>query len=184
MEKAIRKWYEKLGVEGYYRELGAAYENPHFLQIRELLHRNRAKIAFENGLDLCCGSGEVSMVIKEMGYPLPAASDPFTAAAYQANFGATCLPFTFEDIIRGALSEQGPFSSIICSFSMHLCPVKQLFPLVYQLFRRSPQLVILTPHKRPQLERLDGIYLEFTDYVLTERGKKVFLKIYSESWKQ
>jgi len=61
---------------------------------------------------------------------------------------------------------------------MHLCPEKQLYPLAYQLFQCSPQLVIITPHKRPQLEKLDGVNLDFDDFTLTQKGKKVFLKSY------
>jgi hypothetical protein len=74
--KAIREEYSEKGVEGFYRECGGEYGNPHFPQIRELLI----------------------------------------------------------------------------------------------------WLVIITPHKRPQLEKLDGVKLVFEDYALTERGKKVRLR--------
>jgi hypothetical protein len=59
---------------------------------------------------------------------------------------------------------------------MHLCPEKQLYPLVIKLFAHTKSLVIITPHKRPALETLTGVELDFTDFVLTKRGKKVQLK--------
>ncbi len=73
---------------------------------------------------------------------------------------------------------EGIFSSIICSFAMHLCPEQDLFALVSQLFSHSGNIIIITPHKRPVLEELDGVELEFEDFVLTEIGKKVRLKSY------
>lgn len=174
--QAIRDLYAKLGVKAYYEKAGNRYENPHFEQIQALLTQNQERIDYSNALDFCCGSGEVSRVIQELGYPLPHASDPYTQQAYRKNFNQECWNLTFEDIIKRKL--KGSFSSIICSFAMHLCPEKQLYPLVYQLFQHSKQLIIITPHKRPELEKLDGVTLEFTDFTFTERGKKVFLKSY------
>lgn len=173
---SIRNLYQQWGVEKYYAQSGGEYANPHLLQIEALLIQNQHRIEFHTALDFCCGSGEVSMVLQKMGFPLPQASDPYTQEAYQKNTGMPCWTHSFDDVIRGALV--GQFSSIICSFAMHLCPQKQLYPLVYQLFRHAPQLIIITPHKRPALENFSGITLDFMDYVLTERGKKVFLKAY------
>ncbi len=177
--KALRDQYRKLGVESYYRRHGGEYQNPHFPQVRALLHQNESQIDYSRALDFCCGAGEVSMVIRDLGYPLPLASDPFTGEAYQQHFEQSCLSLAFEDVVRHGFAPHGPFSTIICSFAMHLCPPHLLFPLAYQLFRRTAQLIIITPHKRPALEQYEGIRLDFTDHTLTERGKKVFLKGYS-----
>lgn len=179
-DDAIRNRYAEEGVEDYYKENGADYTNPHFRQVRQLLLQNEHRIQFDNVLDFCCGSGEVSQVILELSYPLPLASDPFTAEAYQKQFNRDCLPYSFEDVIKGKMN--GHFSAIICSFAMHLCPVKDLFPLAYQLFQCTDQLVIITPHKRPDLEQYDGISLEFEDDTLTERGKKVRLRAYRSTF--
>ncbi|HRJ14778.1 MAG TPA: hypothetical protein PLI34_07265 [Saprospiraceae bacterium] len=176
-DAAVRNRYAELGVEVYYREEGSDYNNPHFPQIRQLLLNNRHRIDFSHSLDFCCGSGEVSKVVLEMGFPLPSASDPFTAEAYGRNFDAECLPWSFDDVIRG--KAEGRFSSVICSFAMHLCPEKKLFPLTRQLLSMAPQLVVVTPHKRPDLSKLEGVQLDFEDAWRTERGKSVFLKSYS-----
>ncbi len=179
-EGAIRNRYAEEGVEEYYKESGANYSNPHFKQVRQLLLQNEHRIQFQNVLDFCCGSGEVSRVIQELGYSLPTASDPFTTEAYQKQFQRSCLPYSFTDVIKGNLI--GKYSAIICSFAMHLCPANDLFPLAYQLFQCTDQLVIITPHKRPDLEHYEGISLDFEDDTLTERGKKVRLRAYRSSF--
>lgn len=174
--KGIREEYAEIGVTEYYESKGNTYTNPHFPQIRQLLLQNQHRLDYSKVLDFCCGSGEVSQVLQELKYPLPIACDPFTQKAYQTNFDRECLSFSFEDVIRRKLN--GNFSTIICSFAMHLCPEKQLYPLVANLFALSPNIVIITPHKRPVLERLTNVELTFEDFVLTERGKKIRLKSY------
>lgn len=146
--------------------------------MRQLLHNNKERINYNQSFDFCCGGGEVSMALKDLGYTNTIASDPFTQAAYAKNINKNCLDYTFMDIIKGKLT--GVYTSIICSFAMHLCPEKQLYSLVWQLFNHTNSLIIITPHKRPILEDLEGVNLVFEDFVLTkERGKKVRLKCYS-----
>lgn len=177
---SVRSKYEQLGVVRYYQEEGAHYTNPHFDQIRELLLQNRHRIDYSKVLDYCCGSGEVTRCLLEMGFDQTAASDPFTSAAFLEKTGRTCQSYSFEEVIKTGIPAQ--FSSIISSFAMHLCPEDQLFPLLYQLFQSTPNVVIITPHKRPVLEDLEGVQLLFEDSSLTERGKKVRLKSYTASF--
>ncbi len=176
MDKGIRNLYSEMGVEGYYSLHGSAYANPHVEQVRELLHRNAHRVDYSHVLDFCCGGGEVSLVLRELGFDTAQGCDPFTATLFEANLGRPCLPFSFQDVIQGKL--EGEYSSVICSFAMHLCPEKQLYPLAQALFRVAPQIVIITPHKRPELEKLSGVSLEFEDFALTERGKKVRMKAF------
>ncbi len=177
--QAIRNGYAELGVEGFYRDNGATYCNPHFSYIAELIRRNHHQIDCRRVLDFCCGSGEVSQVLSNLGYDHVEGCDPFTQKAYTQRMDHPCLPYSFDDVIRGKLSGK-QYTSVICSFAMHLCPPKKLYPLTRQLFDCSPQLIVITPHKRPALEILDGIRLDFEDAVLTERGKAVRLKGYSD----
>ncbi|TNE55522.1 MAG: hypothetical protein EP344_13330 [Bacteroidetes bacterium] len=178
---AIRPLYEELGVEGYYRDHAADYANPHFPEIRALLIRNLPRIDTSGGvLDFAAGGGEVTQVLLEAGISKIEGCDPYTAALYRQNTGLDCRPVSFDQVIREGLS--GTYSSIICSFALHLCPVKALYPLCHNLFQAAPLLVILTPHKRPQLEKISGIRLYWTDFVLTERGKKVHCKAYRSAF--
>lgn len=179
---AIRNQYQDLGVDAFYQEHGASYSNPHFSEIAKLLRQNESRINYSIAFDFCCGSGEVSRVLADLGYAHTEASDPFTQEAYQKNLGKTCYSYSFEDIIKKPLPKQ--YSCIICSFAMHLCPKGQLFPLVYHLFQSTQQLIIITPHKRPALETLDGVSLKFEDFTLTKRRKKVRLKAYGARFTQ
>ena len=167
------------------------YENPHFPYSKSLLQQNQHRIDYARVLDFSCGGGEVTLILSELTLSDNGVShqkkdnrflgcDPFTFKLYEKNTGYRCLPISFEDVLKGKMtpSVQIPFSAIICSFGMHLCPEKMLYSLVHQLFMYSKNIVIITPHKRPQLEKLSGVELAFDDFVLTERGKKVFLKSY------
>lgn len=176
----IRDKYQDQGVQNYYLQHGSDYENPHFEQVRQLLLQNEQNIDYKKVLDLSCGSGEVSMVLEELGYAETEASDPFTQQAYRMRMGKSCHSWSFEDIVKGALIDQ--YSSVICSFALHLCPNELLFPLVYQLFQHTELLAIITPHKRPELEKLEGVRLVFEDFTLTEKGKKVRLKAYQSNF--
>ncbi|MCP4442186.1 MAG: class I SAM-dependent methyltransferase [Aureispira sp.] len=178
--KHIRKLYEQLGVDKYYRQYGDEYQNPHVGQVQELLVNNEKHIDYSQVLDFCAGGGEVSWILKELSYTSITGSDPFTHKLYTKNLGQPCAKWTFDDVIKGKL--KGQYSAIVCSFAMHLCPPERLYPLMLQLFQCSPTLVILTPHKRPALEELEGVELSHVDYALTAKGKKVFLKIYKLSY--
>jgi SAM-dependent methyltransferase len=205
--KAIRNEYADLGVENYYRNHGDVYENPHFPYIQQLLEQNQYRIDYSKTLDLACGGGEVTLILRGLGFDNSVGCDPFTSALFEKNTGQKCLEFSFEDIIKGGgvieslvnksleslvnkslknaemtndLMTNDHFSCIVSSFAMHLCPEKQLFSLVSNLFLMTKNIVIITPHKRPELEKLANVELAFEDFVLTERGKKVFLKSYIE----
>ena len=209
MKKAIRTEYAEKGVDEYYKTHADVYENPHFSYIKTLLIQNQHRIDYAHVLDFSCGGGEVTLILSELTLSNEDISpqkkdnqflgcDPFTFKLYEKNTGYRCLPLSFEDIVKGKMTpsvlprsarsdnsysrnDNDPFSAIICSFGMHLCPEKMLYSLVYQLFMYSKNIIIITPHKRPQLEKLSGVELVFHDFVLTERGKKVFLKSYQLS---
>jgi hypothetical protein len=87
-----------------------------------------------------------------------------------------CHHWSFEEVVKGAM--EGTYSAIICSFAMHLCPDELLFGLTYELFQHTDLLVIITPHKRPALDKIEGVEMAFEDFALTPKGKKVRLKAY------
>jgi hypothetical protein len=189
--KAIRNAYAEHGVEAYYREHGDSYENPHIEQIRTLITRFAARFSFEEAakthehcadvFDLACGGGEVTLAFKSLGIANILASDPYTQALYERRTQNPCLGLSFEDIVRGKLSEaigEQHFSAVVSSFAMHLCPEKMLYTLASQLFLHTENLIVITPHKRPELENYPSIICYETDFACTKRGKKVFLKHY------
>ena len=171
---SVREGYEKLGVEGYYKNHSSDYINPHFDKICYLLTLDEVKECIgDKVLDLCCGGGEVTTVLASHGKEyLIDGVDPYTGEAYKKNTGKDCMPFTFKDIMLGSLDDKR-YNTVICSFAMHLCEESMLNTLLYRLSRIAETLIILTPHKRPVINnwwKLDKeIYY-----------KKVRLRIYSK----
>jgi SAM-dependent methyltransferase len=175
--KGIRNAYEAYGAEEYYRQFGESYENPHQAQISALLQRNAHRWDLNKGvLDFCAGGGEATLAIAPMAKGPVTGCDPFTHNLYEQQTGNTCLRLSFDDVLKGATL--GDFGVVICSFALHLCPQKDLFSVTWALLNAAPTLVIITPHKRPELERLPGIALLYEDQEPTERGKMVRLKEY------
>ncbi|MEY4204412.1 MAG: hypothetical protein RL013_2116, partial [Bacteroidota bacterium] len=95
---------------------------------------------------------------------------------YEKKTGLPCHRYSFMDVVKNGLD--GAYSTIISSFAMHLCPHKDLFSLTWNLFQATPLLVIITPHKRPELELIPGVELCWQDITEDERGKKVRIKAY------
>lgn len=178
MTKKIRPLYNEYGAEGYYREFADEYENPHLPEIRVLLKRNIERLDCSGTiLDFAAGGGEVASTLQGMGVKNIVGCDPFTHALFERKTGLDCLQLSFKEVVREGLPAQ--YSVIISSFALHLCPPKDLFPLTWNLLQAAATLVIITPHKRPELEKLQGIQLLWEDMAETERGKKVRMKAYS-----
>ena len=148
---SIREQYETFGVEKYYQEHGDTYSNPH----REIIHQLLEEQPIgDKVLDLCCGSGEVTSYLQQKNPTLHiTGNDPYTYASYMRNTQAPCYRFDFKEIAQGALTNYH-FDTIICSFALHLCPISLLPNVLYQLSLISTTLVILTPHKKPELPEI------------------------------
>lgn len=177
--KKIRLLYEEHGAEGYYRDFADTYENPHFPEIKVLLERHAQRLDYTSVLDFAAGGGEVTQVLQGLGCQNITGCDPFTFELFEKNTGCTCLRQSFMDVIKNGLPAR--YSVVISSFALHLCPPKDLFSLSWQLFQAAPLLVVITPHKRPELENLQGIELAWEDFTTTARGKKVRIKAYKLS---
>jgi len=174
----LRHAYEKEGSDSYYQHNALAYQNPHEAQVRALVLQNATKIDYSKSLDLCAGGGEVSKVWEEMGYTDFLASDAYTHKLYKKKIKKPCYPYSFDDFLRGNFEFPHTFTSIVCSFGLHLCPEEWLFTVTENLWVYTNNLVIITPHKRPELEIIGNCVLDYEDFVLTARGKKVRLKSY------
>jgi trans-aconitate methyltransferase len=160
MTKPLRHQYSEHGVRGYYEQFGAHYRNPHEAQIADALKMALLRWALDTQdvFDLACGSGEVTLALQALGVTRITGADPYTAAAYQARTGQTALTTSFEDIAAGKLTRS--FSLIVCCFALHLLDESRLPLVAYQLAQLAPQMLILTPHKRPHLKSTWGWWLE------------------------
>ncbi len=155
----IRDKYSKIGVKGFYETQSDSYENPHERIIQNLVRQADKKgLIGKNVLDLCCGSGEVTLVLAKHNVT---GTDPYTGAIYKTRTGKTAIPLTFVDIAQGKLKELQKdlpkrYDTIICSFSLHLCPESLLHQLLWELSQVSDTLIIITPHKRPDCNNISG----------------------------
>lgn len=158
---AVRHQYEEHGVEGYYSQFGAEYRNPHESVIRDILQPavQGWQLNLTRVLDLACGSGEVTLALRELGCQTVDGIDPHTGEAYVARTGQQAEAFSFEQIAAGALTGRR-YSLIVCSFAMHLIEESWLPILLAQLGFISGCLLIITPHKRPELRPEWGWTLE------------------------
>jgi SAM-dependent methyltransferase len=152
-EEAIRQQYEKHGARGYYERHGAEYRNPHEAAIAQLLHTvvPQWSLDLSHVLDLACGSGEATLILRELGAQRIDGVDPYTGEAYVARTGQEAETLDFVAIASGALRGRR-YSLIVCSFAMHLAEASRLPLLAYELAELAPHLLILTPHKRPVLK--------------------------------
>jgi SAM-dependent methyltransferase len=151
-DAAIRTGYEQYGVEGFYQRFGDSYRNPHERAIRATLKAAVARweLPLDHVLDLACGSGEATLALRELGGGVIDGIDPYTQLAYAARTGLAAEPITFEQIAAGAIAGRS-YSTIVCSFALHLVALSRLPALAAQLSLIGTALLVLTPHKRPQL---------------------------------
>ena len=151
-DPAIRAAYEQYGVRGFYERFGATYRNPHEQAVRAAIRRaiGRWSIRLDRVLDLACGSGEATLALREVGAASIDAIDPYTYAAYATRTGSAAERLTFEQIAAGALAGRW-YSTIVCSFALHLVEPSRLPALALQLSLAGASLLVLTPHKRPAI---------------------------------
>jgi SAM-dependent methyltransferase len=141
------------GAGGFYAEEGASYRNPHEAGVRAAIARVLPELGplgpDQRILDLCCGSGEVTLALRDLGVPACAidGADPFTGEAYRTRTGATALPWAFADL--PAALDGRRYAAIVCSMALHLCEPSRLPEVCLALAEAGRALVIVTPHKRP-----------------------------------
>lgn len=169
-DPAIRNEYATHldGADGYYREFGHEYRNPHEDGVAAMVARIPTmfpKLDLQNAsvLDLACGSGEVTIALLDgkLGVQKDqiTACDPYTADAFAERTkahrvttpGLLAEPWSFADIANGALAEKR-FDLIVCAYALHLCEQSWLPAVCMALAAASDRLVIITPHKRPELQ--------------------------------
>lgn len=167
--EGVRNGYAKLGVEKYYEQHNNDYRNPHENVIKELIDiAQRNGIVGNKVLDLCCGSGEITMALNNCEV---IGVDPYTSSAYYNRTGKKLIPLSFKEIAQGQLI--GDYDSIICSFALHLCPISLLPMVLWRLGEITNTLIIITPHKRPDCDNISGWIL--VDEILLDR---VRMRIY------
>lgn len=108
---------------------------------------------------------------------LIAAADPYTEAAYVERTTLPCAPLSFREISEGALplkvssassidggratdppagadpSAMCNIDMVVCSFALHLIESSsELFALLWELSTKARWLIVLAPHKKPEIK--------------------------------
>lgn len=152
------------GAAGWYAEHGTRYRNPHEDAVAAMVQRSVVDwpACFVGGriLDVSCGSGEVTLALRNAGIARDRvdACDPFTADAYRARTGCEAMPWSFADIAGGCCAGR-QWSVAICSYALHLCSPSWLATVCRALSDCSSTLIVITPHKRPALAESWGWHL-------------------------
>ena len=166
---AIRNEYAKIGVDKFYQLHSSDYRNPHEEIIKMLICTAQERgIVGKNVIDLCCGSGEVTMALNDCEV---IGVDPYTSDAYYNRTGRKPIPLDFKNIAQGQLI--GHYDSVICSFALHLCPISLLPMVLWRLGEISNTLIIISPNKKPDCDNISGWIL--VDEILVDR---VRMKVY------
>jgi len=77
----------------------------------------------------------------------------FTGDAFKDRTGLECLSLSFEDIASEGLPGDELFGIIFVSFALHLVPdASGLFGLLWSLSSRARFLVVIGPHKKPEIK--------------------------------
>lgn len=145
------------GAAGWYMDHGATYRNPHEDAVAAMvtLAVREQPDWFARGriLDLACGSGEVTLALRDAGVDASRidAADPFTSTAYLDRTGVVAEPWSFADIAQG-VSDDRQWRTVVCSYGLHLCEPSWLATVCMQLAIAAENLVVITPHKRPAIE--------------------------------
>jgi hypothetical protein len=149
---SIRARYEEHGADAYYRQHASDYVNPHEPEVRQCIEMaaSRWPLDLARVLDLAAGSGEATLALRDLGAGEIEACDPYLFALYERRVGRTCERFSFEDVAAGALAGR-EYSLVVCSFALHLVDPSRLPMVCLQLASIAPALLVLTPHKRPEI---------------------------------
>jgi len=171
MAHSMRKEYGEHGVVGFYEKYGKTYRNKHFPEIKRVMrHLLKSPLPDElrsgtvKVLDLACGSGEATLALVETGWTSlehVEACDPFTFEAFQDQVGKPAFQWSFEDVANAGVLDDRKYELCVCSFALHLLDTSKLHGVTFQLASHCKYLLVLTPHKKPEIRSGMGFDLLF-----------------------
>jgi len=179
---SIRSKYQKYGVKNFYEWNFDQYNNPHEPIIQKSIKfvNDNWKVNFNKSLDLAAGNGEVTKTLINLGYNDIDACDAYSCEYYEKENNRKCQKISFDDIIKGALDNK-KYDIIICSFALHLLEDSKLPIFLYKLTQISNQLLILSPHKRPEIKEEWGWKLQ-NEIVIEKVRTRLFNNIFSKQF--
>lgn len=117
----------------------------------------------------------MTLALRDAGIPADSidGADPFTALAYRERTGRDASGWSFTDLVDGLPERYG---TVVCSFALHLCDRSRLPAVVVALALSADALLIVSPHKRPAIERTWGFELVEETYERLERVRARFYR--------
>ncbi|KAF9219242.1 hypothetical protein BS17DRAFT_804489 [Gyrodon lividus] len=164
---AVYEWWKSGGSRAHSRQ-----RRPACLQIQG----NDVSSVQIVGLDVTLSAPVLDPVPKDL---LITATDPYTEAAYVERTTLPCAPLSFREISDGALPPKVSNTSsisgslgadaappagadpsamcnidmVVCSFALHLVgSSSELFALIWELSTKARWLIVLAPHKKPEIK--------------------------------
>jgi len=148
---SVHDSYKHCGVDKFYNDHAEDYINHHSKAIFK--HLDSYHELIKNGsniLDLCSGDG---LVTKYLSSKYPdiefTGVDPYLYQRYNSETQFHCFDYNFKYLAQNQINQK--FDLIICSFALHLCPSDLLPSVLFQLSLISDKLLILSPHKKPDI---------------------------------
>jgi len=178
---SIRSKYQKYGVENFYQNHFNEYKNPHEIIIQKSISfvNDNWNVNLNKVLDLAAGDGAITKQLIKIGLTNIDAVDPYSYKFYNTETNKKCSPISFDDIIQGSLDNKH-YTTTICSFALHLLEPSKLPTFLYKMTQISDQLLILSPHKRPEIKEEWGWSLE-NEIVIDKVRTRLFNNIFFEN---
>jgi 2-polyprenyl-3-methyl-5-hydroxy-6-metoxy-1,4-benzoquinol methylase len=146
----ITEKYRTLGVQEYYQDLNtqATYMNPHQEFVNQCLMDSFFQYCTESTsvLDLACGNGLISNILKSCGVQNIEGSDKYMHDRYTEETGFICHPYSFEDIADFNCIFENRYDVIICSYAFDLVSESYKQKLLYALSTYSDTLILIRPN--------------------------------------
>jgi len=146
----ITEQYRTLGVQQYYQDPNtqATYENPHQDYVNDCLMNSFYQYFTEDAsvLDLACGNGLVSNLLKHCGVSDIEGADKYMHDRYTEETGFVCYPYSFEDIADFNCIFEKRYDVIICSYAFDLVPESYRQKLLYALSTYTDTLILIRPN--------------------------------------
>ncbi len=142
--------YRTIGVQQYYQdpETQETYVNPHAQFIQECVQEAFYQYFTEDAtvLDLACGNGLISTVLKSCGVSNIEGSDKYMFERYSEETSLNCYPYSFEDIADFNCQFNQYYDVIICSYAFDIVPESYRNKMLYALSTYTDKLILIRPN--------------------------------------
>lgn len=167
----IRNEQLKSNVNQFYKNKENPYENPHEKIIHSHLFHliKMGNLKNDSVMDLCCGVGQVSKFLKEVGFKNVEGSDPNANMEYQKRTGFKAYNYSFLRLSNRGFEKN--YKYVICSFALHLCPPLLLSKVLYTLSKNCEKLIIISPNSLPVI---NDYWVEELSYISENVTTKIF----------